>query len=403
MPNIVRDTTPGVVVGTSRPPGILYATDYGLTHATDDSQASANVTALQAVFNQAATVSAARSHGMKVVIPPGRYVLSSTGVTIPRFPSGPLFVESEAVKFRFPNGTTNATMFKTALPTDGDDAELANDQQDQWEWKGGLFDCRGGAGTRAFEWNAVSRLTFSKVMISNAAEGVRARFCLHYHMFDSVVINCSSYGVRIEEDGDWTGGTPASAASNGTILDNVRFYGASGQLAQLRIAHSGHIIDNCTFEGTSPLINVDITDGNTSTLSSIMRNVHCENSPTTAHLQLDVYNEYQADWQYVNSGKLVKVIQARHVVLDRLGYPDMPTGYTGSPRFEAGDANTKWTFRGGALGGGVDPFVAALWEGGTIPTSMISYGAFAGTNNDSKVAQIRMSKYPSGFGSVYPA
>lgn len=388
MPRVNLTTSPSSIERSEGVIGRFNATNWGLAHLGPP---TTNTSALSTLFADAAAWANTRQCGVVVVIPPGTYPMNGH-VNLPNITKGSLAVEADGASFNFAAGVTNTSMFGTELPSGSSDAEVQNDLRDGWSWRGGDFDGAGGVGNQAFDLNCVSRITMSKIYIKNFDTGIRGRFVLHFHLHDSRVFHCTSYGVRIEEQGDWPGGSASNAASNATLIGpNVRFYGANGQLAQVRICHSTHRVHDCTFEGGNPVINMDVSDGNTSTLSSSFVNCHMENNPTEAHVRVAVIHEYEIDFQYLNTtAKYIKVVSAYHIRVNRLGYPALGAEYAGTPRFES-PRDTRWTFFGGGSGVGITPGNPTMWEGGIRPRSMISYAAFPGTNNDNAGPRIGFS------------
>lgn len=400
MPRINLNGASTVIAGRSGA-GVFDATRYGLTHATDDSKADVNTTALQDAIDDMTAWRTSRICGATLLIPPGRYVFNG-GITFPSVNAFPINIIATGARFRFPSSGTvgqNTAMFSTPMPTSNNDAEVQNDLRNLWRWTGGDFDARNKSGSTIFDWNAASRMMFRDVHLGNVTTGIRARFCLHLRIQDSALTNVYNYGVHIEEDNDWPGGGPANAAGHGAIIDNCRFYLANGTLAGVKVAHCEFIVRDSTFEGGNPVTNIDFENGNTSCISSSVQNLHLENDPTDSHVRINSLHGFDVDINHVVSGVRINAVAATIVNVHRLGYPSTGAGDGASinPILKTA-ANVRWRFLEGAgsYGGGA-VMHPNMWQDGVVPRVVgLLYG---GSNNDGKGARLYLGAKALNVGS----
>lgn len=358
----------------------------GWINAGDFVDSSASATAQTAGFqawaNAMRATHLARTSGVVGVIPPYRYTLNGP-VTLPEMASGmPLTVRAEGAAFAVAAGASNVSLFKTALPSSAADAANKASGRDTWRWYGGSFFNNSSAGNRALELNAAVRMTVDGIYAENFEEQIRARACVHLHLH-GIHMKAGPqtlYDVRVEfASGDWTSGTPASAASHALLIDgNSRFYGHAAELAQVRVVDSECTIRDVTFEGGNPGLNIDYANTNTSALEAVFENMHAENFPTVASIQVATPHHVEIDYSFVDGTSwtkpLVKVANANAITMRRTGYPYYGTGYAGNPPFDTtADRDVVWIFRGSGLNK-IDPTIASVWAGGLLPNNQ---GIFA--------------------------
>lgn len=382
----------------------LDGSKYDLWNGTNGhaSMTAADSTAdFQALFDHAAVVAAegtALNHdrgGVHILLPRGRFLNLGT-VTIPdmvNLTGRSMFVDATGVEITYKAQGAAGPMFRTGVPTDNNDAEFLNDRRNMWTWRGGHYDGDKLPGEIAFEWNAVSRMVMERISIQNFETAIRGRFVLHFKLRDSIIHNCSKYGLYIGVSGSsngWPGATPGNAASNGTVIENVRFYGATSQTAQVLIEHCSHIIRDCTFEGGGPAdtsegggYNIWYRNTNTSALTASAENVWLENTPAAGHFKVDTVHQYKLDIQHAttNSVPIANVLKCTLLRVERVPYSFM-SGVVSTPVFKLDDgdvstslgaSNVNMHFTASGRAGGVD-LSSAIFAGGVYPRNVIAIG-----------------------------
>jgi hypothetical protein len=241
-----------IAAGGTLPPGYIDGGDFidpakfALWNGSNGhvSMADGDSTAdFQALFDHVASLAlAGLGGGVTVLVPRGRYLVTGS-ILIPDMTSTFQMVVDMTGVFVLhkPQGGVGNSLFRTGLPAGPLSAEAANDVRNLWTFRGGYFDGDSLPGQIAFEWNAVSRLVMERMHIQSFEIGIRGRFMLHFLLRDCTIHNNKLYQVHIAASGAsdaWTGATPSNAASNGTIIQNVRFFGVATQIAQVRISHS---------------------------------------------------------------------------------------------------------------------------------------------------------------------
>ena len=341
----------------------------------------------QALFDHVRDVGLDDLGGVTVLIPKGKYLITGSVVLHSVTTQFKLVVDASNVYIvHKPQGGVATSMFKTELATSDTNAETINDKRDMWTWRGGYYDGDRLAGQVAFEWNCASRMVMERVHISAFDTAIHGRFVLHFKLRDSRISACQTYGVRIEaEDGCWPGRTPANSASNGTVIENVRFSARSTQIAQVRIAHSGHTIRDCTMEGGDLAgvnadgdggYNIMFQNGNTSVLTSKVENLWCENDPAGGEVFVHTMHEYSVDFQYRTGSKVANVSKSSCCHFWRVPWPQHAVRSTPLykvDRVSSVDVNI-WFHGSGTAGNddsdGVDVADVDLWENGAYPNAV---------------------------------
>lgn len=364
--------------------------------------ASANATALEAWVAALGAHASTYGAGAVGVIPPIAFSFNGP-VTMPNMATGcNLAIHAEGAKMTY---TGTGAAFSTPMPSSASDAESKNDVRDMWRWYGGRLVGPSAAGSTGFEWNAVSRMAMHGVNVSGFEENIRVRFGLHFYAHQLVSWNALEYGLRVEVTGsaDWSGASPANAASNMTRLDLCRFLATPGQTAQVRIANSSCRLYDTTFEGSDPEIDLDFYNANTANLAMVSTGMHVEHNPTVAAVRIQTMHDAEVDFAYATpdgTAPLVKVVDAALVAVGRTGYP--VAGQSSSvAMFETPDGDTfsgsatRWVFAPGSHGG-VQPQNTGLWVDGRRPQALYAVGFPEGEAS----AYTLMSGYAAQGGTV---
>lgn len=367
--------------------------------------ASANATALEAWVAALEAHASTYGAGAVGVIPPIAFSFNGP-VTMPNMATGcNLAIHAEGAKMTY---TGTGAAFSTPMPSSASDAESKNDVRDMWRWYGGRLVGPSAAGSTGFEWNAVSRMAMHGVNVSGFEENIRVRFGLHFYAHQLVSWNALEYGLRVEVTGsaDWSGASPANAASNMTRLDLCRFLATPGQTAQVRIANSSCRLYDTTFEGSDPEIDLDLYNVNTANLTMVSTGMYVEHNPTVAAVRINTSHDAEVDFAYAQpdgTAPLIQVVDASLVTVGRTGYP-VADQLISNAMFEtpAGDgfsgSATRWVFGPGSHGG-IQPQNAGLWVGGRLPKALYAVGFPSG---DAAAYQI-LSNYNSRIDDLHMA
>jgi len=138
----------------------------------------------------------------------------------------------------------------------------------------------------ALDMAATYGLTMRDCLFEGYDIGVSIAYGLKSYIENCFFGNCSTHGLRvISADGLWADATPGSTRSNHTHINSCRFYGKTGQTAQVYVRETNNIkIEQSIFEGDNPVVNLDYLQTVAHTL--IIETPHLENTPTSASLKI---------------------------------------------------------------------------------------------------------------------
>jgi hypothetical protein len=349
---------------------VLNVQDYGATGdgSTDDTQAIEDAIEDLPVA------------GGTVFFPPGTYKVTSQ-LTLPTTVSGsrPIFrFEGSGAKITV---TGAVSVFGHPLPAD-------NTEADSLVARKFVFQGLTISGDRTAEQKGIDLPCSSFTEINNCHffsldTGVDLRFSLYGEVRDCEANDCATYGFRVRSgNGSWTGATVANSPSNQTRLVNCRNYARAAMTAGFYLEDSNVTLVNPTCEGFDPVNNI-FYSANDSTIKSfrIEGVAHFENTPSTAHVRLDITGvravlEHMW-WQ--STANMVDATDSASSSVIELGFPFLP-----SADFKGDQFGAAWVFKPSGAFGAFDPWDSANWAGGTVP----SYLTFSGIGNDGGGDQI---------------
>lgn len=344
-----------VTYGTGAP--VNAVDDFGLSTSNS---AAANTAALQAMFDY-------------LVANPGTAVIPSSGatnyavtgaVTIADGLSAlggdfGFYIDARGARFSHAGGGPFIT---TRAFTNLTDAANTTARRTRRKWRGGYFSGDSTAGSTCFKLSSWNFATLDDVTITGFSRGVDMEFCLN-SLVERSTIFATEHNVRVSSMvGSVTGATAFNSASNMTRVEGVRMLGATAVSRILVKDSGGVVIRDCTSEGNSVPIHVDIESANTSAMSVVIDNLWVESNATTAVVRSSFIHQVKVGFGHLVNAGLGPAIQS--LGTGAIIVTDMPN-LGGGPLFERANTTEEWRFYN--MGGGrFDARNAAYWVGGLV-------------------------------------